>query len=87
MAPLPMEHEQEPPEEELPLYEDWQWEEYINNYQAKEEEEEAGDSVTREWCPDQGGGRCVKGGPFFSMAKNGKKWQNMANKIITNMLN
>ena len=32
-------------------------------------------SVTREWCPDQGGGRCVKGGPFFSMAKNGKTWQ------------
>ena len=34
-----MEHEQEAPGEELPLYEDWQWEEYINN-QAKEEEEE-----------------------------------------------
>ena len=33
-------------------------------------------SVTREWCPDQGGGgRFVKGGPFFQwqkMAKHGK---------------
>ena len=29
-------------------------------------------SGTREWGPDQGGGRCVKGGPFFSMAKIGQ---------------
>ena len=46
--PLPMEHEQEAPGEELPLYEDWQWEEYIYN-QAKEEEagdtEKDGDAV------------------------------------------
>ena len=41
-------------------------------------------SVTREWCPDQGGGQMCKGGTIFF---NGKKWQNMANKIITNMLN
>ena len=30
-----------------------------------------GVSGTREWGPDQGGGRCVKGGPFFSLAKIG----------------
>ena len=45
---MPMEHEQEAPGEELPLYEDWQtsWEEYTYKHakEEEEEEEEAGDT-------------------------------------------
>ena len=35
-------------------------------------------SLTRKWGPDEGGGRCVLGGPLFSMAEIGKNWQQMA---------
>ena len=30
-----------------------------------------------------GGGRCVLGGPFFSMAEIGKNWQILANNKTT----
>ena len=40
-------------------------------------------SLTRKWGLDEGGGRCVLGGPFFSMAEIGKNWQNLANNKTT----
>ena len=44
---------------------------------------------SRKWGLDEGGGRCVLGGPFFSMAEIGKNWQIikqqcMLNKILLN---
>ena len=40
-------------------------------------------SLTRKWGLDEGGGRCVLGGPFFSMAEIGKNWQNLSNNKTT----